>query len=706
LLIVFAVWQIVPLLLTPLARDKIQAALGQEFPGMEVELGRLGYNFPYGLSLHNLRITSSQSPDLKLLTVDTLEVDLAHLPLGGRPLVIKNLVLEQPVVHLQRTAEGYFAGLKATSRPAQPPEARLPLEIRHLRIKQGQFTLIARADQPDKRLYVSGLNLDGSATIPMGDDLAGLKAKLNLSDSSVLLPGATGALEHVRMAAAAIHENGKLNVSIDRFDATERRNLLALRNVKASHDPAGGGWRLDAPDGRMALTDERGALPGTLAKALQKARVTGTVALSVSAWGSLANRDPLENWELELRPDNVNVQPRSFPLPIRQIGSGVIHLSRQRGSVRDLQASYGDDRLRITGARLDPALLAGGQVSVVDIDSVFEFGGKPQPYPKVLHQTLAALGPLGAFRLGGRLLVDARSEAEIWDYQFLLSCDQARLHVGPRRTPLGPMLCDVSITPQRIEVLADASKGRRGFKADALGGQVEARGYIDLSAGQAPQYRGQLQWRNLELRTLMMAATRSGTAPSKLGGALTGELNLSGTTGASALQAMRGEGKLRVSNGYLWEVPVIAHILRGIPLAREALTAGEAAAVFTVDQGAVHVKRAAVSAPVIGLQGSGSIGFDGGLNLDVVIAPLSDWKKKIQETRIPLLSAVVGQIAGQVQKLVNTATGVLLYQVRVSGNVKDPSVVPVPVPVLSDSAATIFGHMLRGGSDLLEELTR
>jgi hypothetical protein len=47
-----------------------------------------------------------------------------------------------------------------------------------------------------------------------------------------------------------------------------------------------------------------------------------------------------------------------------------------------------------------------------------------------------------------------------------------------------------------------------------------------------------------------------------------------------------------------------------------------------------------------------------------------------------------------VQKLINTATGTLLYQFRVNGEVGQPKVVAVPAPVLTDPAALLFGRML------------
>jgi len=48
-----------------------------------------------------------------------------------------------------------------------------------------------------------------------------------------------------------------------------------------------------------------------------------------------------------------------------------------------------------------------------------------------------------------------------------------------------------------------------------------------------------------------------------------------------------------------------------------------------------------------------------------------------------------------VQKLLNSATGTLLYQFRVTGKLGDKvEVSPVAAPILTETAATVFGRML------------
>src|SRR5207237_2241961 len=93
------------------------------------------------------------------------------------------------------------------------------------------------------------------------------------------------------------------------------------------------------------------------------------------------------------------------------------------------------------------------------------------------------------------------------------------------------------------------------------------------------------------------------------------------------------------------------------------------------------------------------VSFDGQLNLRVVAAPLADWKEKLKHTGIPIVSDAAGAIAGGVQKLLNSATRKLLYEFRVSGTVAQPQITTVPAPILSESAAGLFGKMLNSARD-------
>ena len=95
---------------------------------------------------------------------------------------------------------------------------------------------------------------------------------------------------------------------------------------------------------------------------------------------------------------------------------------------------------------------------------------------------------------------------------------------------------------------------------------------------------------------------------------------------------------------------------------------GDAAAVFHIANRSIDIPRAAVNAPLVGLQGQGTVGFDRSLNLTVIAAPLGDWRDQMRQAKIP----IIGDVLGAVQQLLNSVQGVLLYQFRVTGTVDQP----------------------------------
>jgi hypothetical protein len=165
------------------------------------------------------------------------------------------------------------------------------------------------------------------------------------------------------------------------------------------------------------------------------------------------------------------------------------------------------------------------------------------------------------------------------------------------------------------------------------------------------------------------------------------------------VRAIHGSGELEFVDGDMYKIPVMKDIFGAVGL-KQAATVGDGAALFDVADGTVTLRDAAVNAPALGLQGGGKISLvDGKLDLNVVAAPLADWRDKLKETKIPIISDVAGEVIGGVQKLLNTATGTLLYQFKIGGTAKKVAVTPVPAPVLTNTAAFVFGKMLAPQKD-------
>jgi hypothetical protein len=140
----------------------------------------------------------------------------------------------------------------------------------------------------------------------------------------------------------------------------------------------------------------------------------------------------------------------------------------------------------------------------------------------------------------------------------------------------------------------------------------------------------------------------------------------------------------------------VQQISDGAKVKYDATTLGQAAGTFEIADRVVTLPQAAISAPVLGLTGSGRATFDGELDLEVVAAPLADWKEQVKRTRIPVVSDVAGEVLGGIQKIMNTATRTLLYEFHVTGRLGHPKVTTVPAPVLTEGVAKLLGAMVKG----------
>jgi len=163
-------------------------------------------------------------------------------------------------------------------------------------------------------------------------------------------------------------------------------------------------------------------------------------------------------------------------------------------------------------------------------------------------------------------------------------------------------------------------------------------------------------------------------------------------------QSLVARGRVYVKDGDFWSIAVLDGIVNEIKFAKDAVTAGEAAMVFEIKDQHLEMNRVAINSAALGVQGAGTIELTGSksMDLNLVVAPLGDWRRKIRSTGIPLLSDIVGDAAGLLQKFVNNATSELLYEFRVTGAVGEPKISAVPAPFLTENAANLFGMMLRG----------
>jgi hypothetical protein len=301
------------------------------------------------------------------------------------------------------------------------------------------------------------------------------------------------------------------------------------------------------------------------------------------------------------------------------------------------------------------------------------------------------LEPAGTFAVHGDYTIVLHGQDES---NLELSSDDAALSVKIAerdRMPITKIQTNVLIANDQAQI--------RQFSGEIFDGTISGTGSVGLHDPFA--YQANLAVQNVSMQ--QATAVLIGPQDPQIQNNGRGEGNFSLNGNANDLASLAGHGEVRVANGQIWRFPIFDGIASHTKIAREALTAGEAAAMFDIANSQVQISSAAINSPALGLQGSGTVGFDGQLDLNVIAAPLGDWQQKVKETGIPLVSAVVGDIAGQLQKVVNSASE-LLYQFHVTGTLAQPQVQTQPSAMLSDAKAKIFGEMMKKKQSLLETL--
>jgi hypothetical protein len=589
------------------------------------------------------------------VTIGRLNVALDQMPAPHRQLIIKSIDVENPVVRIVPAGVPTAGGA-----PAKPRQKLSTLfHLTRLQIDGGKVSyepggepmvwdrINVRVDttqQSDAKytfaLFAGGgedVSIDANGTIDV-DELQLDLSKLKISAHSDAEHPPTSMPPPVQTALRASKMSGEISIALA---GAMSRDAWQLRELHADCEFK------DA--GKVAITG----------------KASGPWH-AIKPWWEAVDHD------VEIRARDFAFWPRKFPQRVEHINGEPARIAHGVVTFHNLTGAYGPDKLELRSARLDLRELPA-RLAFREIDSTVAFAGKPNEYSPKLQKTLDMLAPAGPIIIGGDW-VSVRTDREHPRYDLKISSDTAALNINGGKLPLTKVRGDARVIPGRIDV--------QQVSADLWGGTATAVGAWMYGADDS--YRGRVTLRNIDLRNVPNQSKLKGR------GFLVADVQGSG----DALANLTGGGEAEVTDGDFFELPIFRALFEQIK-AKQAITAAEAATLFDIGGGVIRLRRAAVSAPVLGLQGGGEVGFDGKVNLEVVAAPLSDWRDHLKAAKVPIVSDVAGELAGGIQRMLNAATGTLLYQFRIDGNVKQPHVAAVPVPVLSDLGAAIFGHMLQ-----------
>jgi hypothetical protein len=301
-----------------------------------------------------------------------------------------------------------------------------------------------------------------------------------------------------------------------------------------------------------------------------------------------------------------------------------------------------------------------------------------------LSKLIPRLNPTGVYRIIGRSTLDK----PLTHTDLTVSADDARMAPTKRNIPFEHVHGDVHVDEKQSEV--------HNVRATLAGGDVTLKGTIETPKPHTYAFETTVQKVNLEQLAPILLETEK--EKNKLRGNVFGRATIKGSgriDDKSALDLMTVDGEAESHEADLWRGNVVGGVVDQVKVSKESLSTSEAAVIFSIKDRVVHLKSAAINSGVLGLQGTGTVSFDKQLDLDIVAAPLGDWKMNLKKLKIPIVSDVTAEIAGAVQKLLNAATSQLIYQFHVTGDTHQPKITPVPVPVLTETAAAIFGKMTK-----------
>jgi hypothetical protein len=392
-------------------------------------------------------------------------------------------------------------------------------------------------------------------------------------------------------------------------------------------------------------------------------------------------------------PRDLAIRPPKWERPFTNV-SGTVRANHDVITFENVEGQYLGDRYFLTTARI-PMEGIEQVVRVNEIVGTIQPTGRNEDYPKPFEFIARELRPSGSWFVTGWI---ARRRGlppgEKPDFRFDIRTDDGAGDLSKKHIPLTGVRAQVVAMPQRVDI--------QRVDALSLGGRVIAQGHVVPGKGAAMTYEGRGWIRDVDMKALGMLLSKDHKQPKRLGGKGSANVQVSGTgkdLGGrfTAADTLKADGRFEIIDGDFYYLAAVQEISRGAKVNdNEAMTVGYAAGAFTIHDRVIEFPRVAISAPVLGVQGSGRATLDGQLDFDVVAAPLADWKDQLKRTNVPIVSDVAGEVLGGVQKLINTATKTLLYEFHVTGRVGEPKVTPVPVPVLTEGVAKLFGSMVRG----------
>lgn len=616
----------------------------------------------------------------------------------------------------QQSASQYRFQISSQAEPAVDASATGSLDVDSLELELRNVLLKAKVEpEPPttpfpasvqafiaKHKITGAAAATGEATIPLKTpSRSSFEVVVVLQDATALMPGRSTMFDHARAKLTASQSpGGSVTVQLERIDVAGEREEVLVNAGTIELNASARTWKLSGLQGQLNFQSDLSTAPSSQTtrpaqNALDRARPTGRIDFTAAASGPFDLRgknawDAIEH-ELIAYPRNLSFQVRGMNRRIEEVNEGEVRIVDGVLILQELGARYADDFFRIRSARLSLEELPD-VIRWRELSGVATFNPPIRRYTPAIDPILDQLNPSGPFVIGGSFTYDRTGPKPISAYDLIVSSDTGSLTLTDRAFTIEQIRGDATVTPTDVDIPS--------LEGKLLGGTFHASGHFAIG-DDATTYQGEMAARDVDL-TKLEERLRDEQVLKPLKGRFFLDASCSGTISdnVSYLDGMHASGQFEAVDGTLFQLQVVSHISERVKGVKDAVTLGDAAAIYELNGGVLNLRDVVVNSAVLGIHGNGTIGLDSGaLDLQLIAAPLADWRDKLKQTDIPLLSDVAGEIAGSVQKLLNTATENLLYSFHVKGKIGQVKVETVPVPALTDGVAYLFTRLAQPRRD-------
>ncbi|HWE37178.1 MAG TPA: AsmA-like C-terminal region-containing protein [Isosphaeraceae bacterium] len=400
----------------------------------------------------------------------------------------------------------------------------------------------------------------------------------------------------------------------------------------------------------------------------------------------------LANFAVDVRPSAVKAaSSRSVPVVTGGFGLGALTWGRNwpLGRVQG-RFSYGPEgwQLGLVNASLFEGETTGSIRGTTDANGVSRATFRADIERARLHQVLA-VAPLlgGGFEGFGSIHITGQVDGSVHA--------DAALDIGAARVFRIP-LARLEV-PATLDYAPDVGSGTLRiprWSARVAGGRAWGTGLLRLGADS--RHAGTIEFAALDLETLARAAAFPG---SRASGKLNGKISWTGKD-PSRFRQLRGVVDLDLDDAELFEMPVLRQIGQFLGASQSGVfNDGDLHGVLDDDR--LIVEDCTLAGRLVQLHATGTVGFDGRLDLMVVV----NTSQIITETGQALLNLIPGlRRQGRRPEVLDRFGGFLsnrLLKFRVTGTVSHPSVNADPTVLVTEGAVNFFADVLKLPFNLL-----